>query len=100
MYNRIIITVFTDPMMGLGYESDPIMDRLREEYAGQVEFRYVMGLLVRDVSDFMLPEELAMAPGPGIRRYCRRLAGIYKSGERFGGLPMKMDSFCLFDENH
>lgn len=87
-------------MMGLSYESEPIMDRLRKEYAGRLEFRYVMGLLVRDVSDFMIPEELAMAPGPGIQRYCRRLAGIYKSEEAIGGLPMKMDSFCLFDEEH
>ena len=100
MDNRIIITVFTDPMMGLSYESEPIMDRLREEYAGSIEFRYVMGFLVRDVSDFMLPEELSMAPGPGIKRYCSRLARIYKSEERIGGLPMKMDSFCLFDEDH
>lgn len=59
-----------------------------------------MALLVRDVSDFMVPEELAMEPGQGIKCYCRRLAGIYKSKETIGGLPMNMDSFCLFDEDH
>lgn len=70
------------------------------KYAGQIEFRYVMALLVRDVSDFMLPEERAMEPEDGIRRYCRRLAQIYKSEESIGGLPINMEGFCLFDPEH
>ncbi len=61
MVDKIILTAFTDPMMGLSYESEPIMDRLQEAYAGRIEFRYVMSLLVRDASDFMLPEERAIA---------------------------------------
>ncbi|MBP3209122.1 MAG: DsbA family protein [Oscillospiraceae bacterium] len=100
MKDKIILTVFTDPMMGLSYESEPFMDRLALEYAGQIEFRYVMALLVRDVSDFMLPEERAMEPEDGIRRYCRRLAQIYKNEEPVGGLPINMESFCLFDPEH
>lgn len=100
MIDKIILTAFTDPMMGLSYESEPIMDRLRETYAGQIEFRYVMSLLVRDVSDFMLPEERALDPDTGIKRYCRRLAGIYKNEESIGGLPINMEGFCLFDAAH
>ena len=92
--------MFTDPMMGLHYESEPIIDRLQQEYADRLEFRYVMSLLVRDVSDYMLPEERAMEPAEGIRHYCRRLAGIYKSEEAIGGLPINMDGFCLFDADH
>lgn len=100
MDDKIVLTVFTDPMMGLSYESEPIMERLKKEYAGRIEFRYVMGLLVRDVSDFMLPEERAMEPEAGIRRYCKRLADIYKSEEHIGGLSINMDGFCLFDAAH
>jgi predicted DsbA family dithiol-disulfide isomerase len=59
-----------------------------------------MALLVRDVSDFMLPEERAMEPEPGIERYCSRLARIYKSEESIGGLPMNMEGFRLFDPDH
>ncbi len=87
-------------MMGLSYESEPIMEQLAATYAGQIEFRYVMSLLVRDVSDFMLPEERAMEPESGIRRYCRRLAQIYKDEESIGGLPINMEGFCLFDPEH
>lgn len=97
---KITITMFTDPMMGLHYESEPIIDRLQKEYADRIEFRYAMSLLVSDVSDFMLPEERAMEPEEGIRRYCERLAGIYKSEEAIGGLPIHMDGFCLFDPEH
>ena len=100
MKDKIIVTAFTDPMMGLSYESEPIMARLAAEYAGQIEFRYVMALLVRDVSDFMLPEERAMESESGIRRYCRRLAQIYKDEESIGGLPINMEGFCLFDPEH
>lgn len=97
---KVIITIFTDPMMGLSYESEPIMDRLQKEYGNLIEFRNVMGLLVRDVSDFMIPEERALKPEEGISLYCRRLARIYKSEGSIGGLPINMDGFCLFNKEH
>lgn len=100
MDEKIILTAFTDPMMGLSYESEPIMERLKAEYGEQIEFRYVMSLLVRDVSDFMTPVERAMEPEAGIRRYCERLARIYKDEESIGGLPINMEGFCLFDAEH
>lgn len=98
--DKVILTIFTDPMMGLSYESEPIMERLEKEYGDRVEFRYVMSLLVRDVSDFMTTEELDMEPDLGIRHYCNRLAQIYKNEEPLGCLPINMDNFCLFDINH
>ncbi len=98
--DKIILTVFTDPMMGLSYESEPILEKLAKEYAGQIESRYVMSLLVRDVSDFMTPAELSLPPEEGIKQYCKRLARIYKSEEQIGGLPINMEGFCLFDADH
>ena len=100
MSNRIIFTTFTDPMMGLTYEMEPIYDRLKRKYGDQIEFRWVMSLLVRDVSDFMTPRERAMEPEAGIRAYNARLAQIYKSEEAIGGLPINMENFRLFDEAH
>lgn len=100
MEDKIILTVFTDPMMGLSYESEPILERLQREYAEQLEIRYVMSVLVRDVSDFMTRSEQAMEPEAGIRAYCKRLAQIYKSEESIGGLPIHMEGFCLFDAEH
>ncbi len=100
MDDKIILTVFTDPMMGLSYESEPIIERLQRKYGDRLDVRYVMSVLVRDVSDFMTPEERAMEPETGVRRYCHRLAQIYKSEESIGGLPINMEGFRLFDAEH
>ena len=100
MSAKIIFTTFTDPMMGLTYEMEPIYDRLKQKYGERIEFRWVMSLLVKDVSDFMTPRERAMAPAAGIRAYNARLAQIYKGEEAVGGLPIHMEGFCLFDPEH
>ena len=97
---QIILTTFTDPMMGLSYECEPVYEQLADLYKGHITFKYVMSGLVRDVSDFMLPEELVLPPEDGIRAYNKRLAGIYLSEETIGGLPMNMEGFHLFDATH
>ena len=72
--NKITLTTFTDPMMGLSYECEPIMRKLETHFAGQIEFHYVMGLLVRNVHDFMMPEDYADTEAESIVRYNARLA--------------------------
>ncbi len=100
MDENILLTVFTDPMMGLSYESEPILNTLVERCNRRLTIRYVMSVLVRDVSDFMTLAERALSPEEGIPLYCKRLAQIYKSEESIGGLPINMDGFCLFDPEH
>lgn len=100
MKDPILMTVFTDPMMGLSYESEPILEALSARYGEQLQIRFVMSVLVRDVSDFMTPSERALPPEQGIPLYCKRLARIYKSEERIGGLLIHMEGFRLFDPEH
>ena len=97
---KIILTTFTDPMMGLSYEQEPVYGRLAEHYGDRLVFKYVMGGLIQDVSDFMFPDELALPAEEGILVYNRRLAQIYLDEESIGGLPMNMDGFHLFDAEH
>ncbi|WP_242258611.1 DsbA family protein [Streptococcus thoraltensis] len=92
----IELEIFTDPMMGLSYESEPFLRYLETHYQGQIQFRYRMAGLVRDIADFMLPEELALEEEEGIRRYNERLARIYQAEEDISGLPIKMRDFALF----
>ena len=100
MRDKLIITTFTDPMMGLSWECEPLFRKLETHFAGQIEFRTVMALLVRDVRDFMLPDELALPLEEGVRRYNARLAKIYESEEPISGMPINMTAFCLFDAEH
>ena len=97
---QIILTTFTDPMMGLSYECEPVYRQLADHYREHITFRYVMSGLVRDVSDFMLPGELSLPPEEGIQAYNRRLSDIYRSEESIGGLPMHMEGFHLFEAHH
>ena len=97
---KVTLTTFTDPMMGLSYEQEPVYNKLAEVFGENLEFRYVMAGLVRDVSDFMTQEERSLPAEEGIRRYNRRLAQIYKSEESIGNLPMNMEGFHLFDVEH
>ena len=97
---KIILITLTDPMMGLSYEQEPVYEKLAAHFGEELVFKYVMSGLVRDVTDFMLPSELALPPEEGIRVYNKRLAQIYKSEEVIGGLPINMDGFQLFDADH
>ena len=97
---KIIIFSFTDPMMGLSYESEPVFRKLETHFAGHIEFRYIMSGLVRNVTDFMTPEERSLPVKKAIEKYNRRLAGIYESEEAISGMPMDMRGFHLFDACH
>lgn len=98
--DKITIFVFTDPMMGLSYEQEPVLEKLKAHYGERISFRYVMAGLVRDVADFMTTAERALPPEQGIAKYNKRLAGIYLKEEPLGGLPMNMTHFHLFDADH
>ena len=45
---QIILTTFTDPIMGLSYEQEPVYEKLAEHYGDHLIFKYVMAGLVRD----------------------------------------------------
>ncbi|WGE48991.1 DsbA family protein [Actinobacillus equuli] len=83
------ITVFTDPMMGLSYESEPFLRQLETHFPHQLQFAYVMGGLVRNVADWLLPNEI-------LAEYNARLARIYEAEQAISGLPISMPNLNLF----
>ena len=40
--NEIVLTLFSDPMMGLAYECEPTLDRLVERYGNRIVLEYAM----------------------------------------------------------
>lgn len=93
---QITIELFTDPMMGLSYESEPVYRKLETHFGDRLRFRYRMGWLVRNVYDLVNPVDLKAGREHAIERYNGRLADIYRSEEAIGGLPIVMDYFHLF----
>ena len=99
MDEKISLVTFTDPMMGLSYECEPIFRKLETHFAGKIDFHFVMSLLVRDVYEFVDPDDLKFGKEVAIKNYNARLAEIYRTEENLGGLPINMDGFKLFSVN-
>ena len=97
--DKITLVTFTDPMMGLSYECEPIFRKLETHFADRIEFRYVMSGLVRDVYELVDADDLKHGNDFAIRRYNAKLAQIYMSEESIGGLPINMTGFELFSVN-
>ena len=97
---KVKITTFTDPMMGLSYEYEPMFRKLETHFENQIEFKYVMSGLVRDVYQFVNSADLRFGEKEAIERYNKRLAKIYEGEESISGMPINMNGFCLFDTEH
>ena len=98
--SSVVITTFTDPMMGLSYECEPVFRKLETHFPGTVQFRYAMAVLVRDVYEFVDRDDLREGKETAIRNYNARLAKIYESEESITGMPINMTAFRLFSTEH
>lgn len=76
-----------------------MLRKVETHYGEQATLHNAMGLLVRDVVDFMTPEERRLPEAEGLTRYNRRLAQIYLQEEPIAGMPINMEGFCLFSPN-
>ena len=94
----IRITTFTDPMMGLSWEYEPTFRKLETHF--QIEFRYIMSVLVPDVYRLVNPEDLKIGEEFALKRYNEHLAKIYESEEAISGMPINMAGFHLFSPEH
>lgn len=96
----VTLTTFTDPMMGLSYEMEPVYRKLETHFGSSIEFRYRMGLLVPDVMNLVNPCDIRLGKDAAIKRYNARLAQTYLDEEGLGGLPIVMDGFQLFSSEN
>lgn len=96
--NKVTIMTFTDPMMGLSYESEPVFRKL-ETHFDEIEFKFLMSVLVKNVYDLVDPADLSVSKEFALKNYNARLAEIYKSEEAMSGLPINMRGFQLFSVN-
>ncbi|OOF64159.1 DsbA family protein [Rodentibacter sp. Ppn85] len=92
----LTISLFTDPMMGLSYESEPFLRKVETHFGGQVQCRPVMSGLVRNVYDFVDPNDLAISPEYAIAQYLPRLAQIYNAEQSISGMPIQITELALF----
>ncbi|WP_081782118.1 DsbA family protein [Pseudomonas sp. CHM02] len=100
MPKKLTISNFTDPMMGLSYESEPFFRKLETHFQRRVTLKFIMSGLVRNVYDFVDPNDLLMGRELALDRYNARLAKIYEDEEYISGMPIKMKGLQLFSTEH
>lgn len=100
MSKQLTISNFTDPMMGLSYESEPFFRKLETHFGDRIDLKYVMSGLVRNVYDFVDAEDLKGGQAFALEKYNARLAKIYEAEEYISGMPIKMTSLQLFSTEH
>ena len=100
MNKKINIITFTDPMMGLSYESEPVFRKLETHFGENIEFKYLMCVLVKDVYDFVNQADLSVSKEFAIKNYNAKLAKIYESEEYISNMPINMTDFHLFSIEH
>lgn len=100
MNEKITIFTFTDPMMGLSYECEPIFRKLETHFENKIEFKFIMSALVRNVFDLVDENYLALGKKFAIEKYNAELAKIYESEEEISGMPIIMKNFSLFSEKN
>ncbi len=96
MSDKVTVITFTDPMMGLSYESEPVFRKLETHFAEKIEFKYLMSVLVKNVYDFVNPADLSISREFALKNYNAKLARIYESEESISGMPIIMTDFQLF----
>lgn len=101
MNDKLIITTFTDPMMGLSYESLPVFRKLETHFRDKIIYATKMAGLVKNVYDFVDQNDLRMyGKKVALNKYQARLAMIYLQEEKIGNLPIIMNNLQLFNETH
>ncbi|WP_295730481.1 hypothetical protein [uncultured Limosilactobacillus sp.] len=99
---RLTITIVADPMMGMLWETWPTMRKLETHYGGQLEFKLMMGQLVKNVYDLVDPNvEKMYGQRVALNQYWTRLMQVYLQEERLAGMPIYMGGGAqLFDQSH
>ena len=100
MRQKVNIVTFTDPMMGLSYECEPIFRKLETHFADKVDFKYLMCVLVKDIYDLVNPADLSISKELAIKNYNAKLSKIYENEENITGMPINMTDFQLFSVEH
>lgn len=96
MNDKIVITSYTDPLCTWCWGSEPVFRALETHYPDQIEFRYVMGGLVRDILDF---NDVKNGIGVGgVDEINSQIASHWFEASAYHGMPVS--EFKLFDEEY
>lgn len=97
MTKRLRFTEFTDPICTWCWGSEPLIRTLETRYK-DLEVRYVMGGLVRNIKEFM--DTSNGIGGEDVERSNRQIAAHWMEASQRHGMPVDPEKFHLFEEGH
>lgn len=99
MEDKITVEVieFTDPVCTWCWGSEPTLRKLKTNYAGNLEVKYVMGGLVKDIRDFSDPGN---GIGGDIEKINKQIASHWLEASERHGMPVDAEKFELFSDDY
>lgn len=91
----IEIIEFTDPVCTWCWGSEPLLSALKARYKDQIEVRFVMGGLVKDIRDF---NDGSIGGNP--EESNRAVASHWEEASSRHGMPVDAKNFHLFSEEY
>lgn len=96
--DKLIITNFTDPICTWCWGTEPIFRRLETYYNGEIEFRYVMGGLVEDITKFT--DSHNHIGGSGAEAANKEITLHWLEASERHKMPVKEEGFHLFSSDY
>lgn len=90
MNNKIIITNFTDPVCTWCWGSEPIFRKLQTHFKDKIEFKFIMGGLVKDARDFMNYKSADFT------KFNKQIANHWLEANARHKMPVNAQNFDLF----
>ncbi|WFD11883.1 DsbA family oxidoreductase [Tepidibacter hydrothermalis] len=94
---KVEIIEFTDPVCTWCWGSEPLLRKLETRYGDQVEIKYIMGGLVRDIRDFY---DSYNDIGGDPERSNSQIAKHWLEASERHGMPVKSEGFTLFTDEY
>ena len=95
--DKLIITNFTDPICTWCWGSEPLFRLLETHYPDQIEFRYVMGGLVEDITASYDTQNAIGSDGP--EEANRQIIAHWLEASETHGMPVEEKGFRLFSKD-
>ncbi len=97
MYQKKIIEIieFTDPVCTWCWGSEPIIRKLETRFDGDINIKYVMGGLVKDIREFY-DSYNGIGKDPELSNF--NIAKHWLEASNRHGMPVMTEGFCLFTD--
>lgn len=96
--NKVIeIIEFSDPVCTWCWGSEPVLRKLETRYGEQLQVKYIMGGLVKNIEDFY---DSANDIGGDANESNRQIVSHWLQASQRHGMPVQEEGFTLFSKEH